>query len=107
MTLGFDRDEYMRLIDAFSPVKIRHDAQADATERRIEALLIDSRTTEAERAYVDLLSDLLADWEDTQVNIPDIHGGELVKVLLTERGLRQRDLVGIFPTDSAVADVLA
>jgi HTH-type transcriptional regulator / antitoxin HigA len=107
MTLGFDRDEYLRLVYAFPPVKIRDDAQADATARRIEALLTNPGMTEAERAYVDLLSDLLADWEDAQVDIPDIHGGELVKVLLKERGLRRRDLIGVFSTESDVADVLA
>jgi hypothetical protein len=65
MTPGFDRNEYVRLVDAFPPVKIRDVTQADATEQRIEALLANPGTTEAERAYVDLLSDLLANWEDS------------------------------------------
>jgi HTH-type transcriptional regulator/antitoxin HigA len=56
---------------------------------------------------VDLLSDLLADWEDTTVAIPDVHGVELVRALSEERGLRQKDLVGIFATESVVSEVLA
>src|SRR5262245_40413715 len=104
---GFDRDEYVRLLQALPPVKIRTAEQAEATERQIEALLARPALTAAERAYVDLLSDLLADWEDATVDIPDVHGVELVRSLLAERGLRQKDLVGIFATASVASEVLA
>ncbi len=77
--LGFSRPEYLRLVEAFPPVKIRTPAQAEATECRLDELLARPQLTEAERAYVDLLSDLLADWEDATVVIPDIHGVELVR----------------------------
>lgn len=107
MTLGFDRAEYVRLIDAFPPVKIQSAGQAEATETHIEELLARPQLNEAERAFVDLLSDLLADWEDARTDIADIRGIELIKILLKERGLRQRDLVGIFATESIVSEVLA
>jgi hypothetical protein len=35
-------------------------------------LLAQPKVSEAEEAYVDLLSDLLADWKDAAVKIPDI-----------------------------------
>jgi HTH-type transcriptional regulator/antitoxin HigA len=106
-TLGFDRDEYVRLLQALPPVKIRTAEQAEATERRIEALLARPALTAAERAYVDLLSDLLADWEDATVEIPDVHGVALVRALLEERGLPQKALVGVFATESVASEVLA
>ena len=108
-TLGFDRDEYVRLLQALPPVKIRTAAQATATEEQLEALLARPALTAAERAYADLLSDLLADWEDATVEIPDVHGAALVRVLLEERGLRQKDLVGagVFATESVASEVLA
>ena len=106
-TLGFDRDEDVHLLEALPPVKIRTTEQAEATEEQIEELLARPTLSDAERAYVDLLSDLLADWEDATVAIPDIHGVELVRALLEERGLRQKDLVGVFPTESVVSEVLA
>lgn len=107
MTLGFDRAEYVRLLDAFPPVKIRSADQAEATEANIEELLTGPRLSPAERAFVDLLSDLLAAWEEANVSIPDVHGADLVKFLLKERGLRQRDLVGVFAAESIVSEVLA
>jgi HTH-type transcriptional regulator / antitoxin HigA len=105
--LGFDRDEYVRLLEALPPVKIRTQQQAAAIEKQIDELLGRHDLSEAEREYVDLLSDLLADWEDATVEIPDVHGVELVRALLEERGLRQKDLVGVFATESVVSDVLA
>jgi HTH-type transcriptional regulator/antitoxin HigA len=106
-TLGFDRDEYVRLLQSLPPVKIRTPEQAEATERQVEALLARPALSAAERAYVDLLSDLLADWEGATVEIPDVHGAALVRALLEERGLRQKDLVGVFATASVVSEVLA
>lgn len=105
--LGFDRDEYVRLLEALPPVKIRSAEQAAATERQIEALLARPTLTTAERAYVELLSDLLADWEDATCEIPDVHGTELVRALLAERGLQQHDLAGIFATEAVATEVLS
>jgi HTH-type transcriptional regulator / antitoxin HigA len=105
--LGFDRREYMRLVEQFPPVKTRTAEQAKATERRIEELLARPKLSEADEAYVDLLSDLLADWEDATVEIPDIHGVDLVRALLEDRGLRQKDLVGVFATESVASEVIA
>ena len=106
--LGFDRGEYVRLLEAVPPVKIRTAKQAAATEEQIESLMAQRRLSAAERAYVDLLSDLLADWEDATVEIPDVHGAALVRALLVERDLRQKDLVGagVFATESVASEVL-
>lgn len=105
--LGFDRGEYLGLVEQFPPVKIRTPAQAKATESRIEELLAHPKLSDAEAAYVDLLSDLLADWEDATVKIPDIDGVELLRALLEDRGLRQKDLVGVFATESVASEVIA
>ncbi len=105
--LGFDRGEYLGLVQQFPPVKIRTAAQAKSTESQIEEMLARPKLSDAEEAYVDLLSDLLADWEDATVEIPDIHGVDLVRALLEDRGLRQKELVGIFATESVASEVIA
>jgi HTH-type transcriptional regulator / antitoxin HigA len=97
----------VRPLETLPPVKIRTVEQAAMTERQIEAVMARQKLSDAERAYVDLLSDLLADWEDTTVDIPDLYGVALVRALLEERGLRQKDLVGIFATESVASEVLA
>jgi HTH-type transcriptional regulator/antitoxin HigA len=97
----------VRLVEQFPPVKIRTAEQAKATESRIEELLAQPKLSEAEDAYVDLLSDLFADWEDATVKIPDIDGVGLLRALLEDRGLRQKDLVGVFATESVASEVIA
>jgi HTH-type transcriptional regulator/antitoxin HigA len=49
---------------------------------------------------------LVYEYEHSTEPIPDIYGVELLKVLMEERGLRQRDLVPIFKTESIVFDIL-
>jgi len=87
-------------------MKIRTLEQAEATESRIDELMAKTGLSEAEAAYLDLLSDLFADWEEAHVEIPDVHGIELVRALLEDRGLLQKDLVGIFATESVASEVL-
>lgn len=70
-------------------------------------MLAQPKLSEAEEAYVDLLCDLLADWEDATVKIPDIAGVELLRALREDRGLRQKDLVGVFSTESVASEVIA
>ncbi len=41
-----------------------------------------------------------------QVQVPDIHGVELLKALLIEFDLRQKDLISIFKTESIISEVL-
>lgn len=105
-TRGSDR-AYLGLLEVFPPVRIRSRAQAVATEKRIDEIGALPRLSNAQRAYLDLLSDLLADWEDEHEQITDIHGIELLRVLLKDHGLRQKDLVGTFATESVASEVLA
>lgn len=104
------RDRYVQLLERFPPRVIRSKSQLLATEEEIEFLLArKDHLDESERAYLDLLSRLVEDWEDEHVEMPSIGGTELVKVLLKDRDLTQRDLVraGVFATDSIASEVLA
>ena len=103
------KDRYVRLLERFPPRVIRTKAQLAATEDEIESLLArKSRLDDSERAYLDLLSKLVEDWEEEHVQMPSISGIELIKVLLEDRGLSQRDLVraNVFATDSVASEVL-
>lgn len=92
---------------SFAPRPIHQGKQLTETMARIDELLTKSRRTAAEDDYLVLLSDLVEEWESKHVDIPEVHGVELVKALLEARNLRQHDVVGIFGTDSIVSEVLA
>jgi HTH-type transcriptional regulator / antitoxin HigA len=62
--------------------------------------------TPDERDYLHLLGMLVYEYEQTLEPIHDIYGVELLKALIEEFELRQKDLVPIFQTESIVSDIL-
>ena len=103
-------DRYAQLLERFPPRVIRSKAQLLKTEAEVESLLSrKDRLDESERAYLDLLTRLVEDWEDEHVEMPQLAGMDLVKVLLEDRQLSHRDLVraGVIATDSIASEVLA
>lgn len=72
----------------------------------IDSLLDRSERTPDERDYLNVLGTLVSEYEYQHEPIPDIHGVELLKALLVELDLRQKDLVPIFKTESIVSAVL-
>ena len=71
--------------------------------------LIGRERDEAEELYLDLLGTLIYAYEQAHVEIRELSGVDLIRALLVERGLSQRDLVraGIFATASVASEVLA
>ncbi len=106
MTPGSD-DEYARLIAELPPRPIRTDDEARIVETRIGDLMGLKVLSDAQLDYLDVLSDQLGDWEESNEEIPDIYGVELVRFLLDEQGLRQKDLTPIFGTESIASEVLS
>lgn len=106
--LGSNESHYTALLANFPPRVIRSEAQRAETWQQIDRLLSQSTLTEAEEDYLDLLSQLIADWEDEQEEpLPDASGVDMVRFLLGDRGLRQGALVPIFGSPSIVSEVLA
>ena len=102
--------KYVELLERFPPRVIREEEQLEATERAIDALLErKEELDEDELAYLDLLTQLVENWEDDNVDMPMVGGVDLLKVLMDDRGLTQRDLVraGVFATDSVASEVLS
>jgi HTH-type transcriptional regulator/antitoxin HigA len=65
------------------------------------------QVTEDERQFMALLGELISAWEDEKYELPAISGVELVRNLLQENNLRQKDLVGIvFPSEGVASEVL-
>ncbi|MEM1239747.1 MAG: helix-turn-helix domain-containing protein [Cyanobacteria bacterium P01_H01_bin.26] len=97
---------YLELLTEFPPRPITSEAEAVATQRMIDALLDQSQLTDDEVDYLSVLGSLVHEYEQKAVQIKDIYGVELLEALIEERGLRQKDLVPIFKTESIVSAIL-
>ena len=107
MTHGFDEAEYAALVRAFPPRPIRDEAQLNDTEGRIEELLSLEVRTDAEEEFLDLLANLVHEWEREHTPIPPVGGVEVVRFLLEQRGLPDLALTPVFGSRSIVSEVLA
>ncbi len=99
-------DKYIKLLKNFPPRNITNKQQLEATQEVIDSLLDGHELTTDESEYLNLLGVLIWEYEQSQEPIPDIYGVELLKVLIAERQLKQKDLVTIFKTESIVSDIL-
>ena len=99
-------DKYIQLLLQFPPHPITNDEELSATQDQIDRLLDRQELSPEESDYLNVLGALVFEYEQSIEPIPDIYGVELLKVLIQERELRQKDLVPIFKTESIVSDVL-
>ncbi len=100
-------DKYIQLLQQFPPRPINNDEQLEATQAQIDRLLDKNELSSEESDYLNVLGILVFEYEQAQDSIPDLYGVELLKVLIQERQLRQKDLVPIFKTESIISDILS
>ncbi len=100
-------DKYIQLLKQFPPRTINNEEQLEATQAQIDRLLDKHELTSEELDYLNVLGVLVFEYEQAQESIPDIYGVELLKVLIQERQLRQKDLISIFKTESMFSDILS
>ncbi len=100
-------DKYIQLLKQFPPRTINNEEQLEATQSQIDRLLDKHKLTSEESDYLNILGVLVFEYEQAQESIPDIYGVELLKVLIKERQLRQKDLVAVLKTESIVSDILS
>jgi HTH-type transcriptional regulator / antitoxin HigA len=99
-------DKYIQLLQKFPPRTITNDQQLEATQEVIDSLLDRAELTLEESDYLNVLGTLVFDYEQKNEIIADIYGVELLKVLIVERNLLQKDLIPVFKTESIVSDIL-
>ena len=61
----------------------------------------------AEKEFADLLTLLIEDFEEKHYKLPSAKPAAVIRFLLDQHDLKQKDLVGIFGTPSIVSEVLA
>ena len=98
---------YMELINAFPPRPITNEAELTATQTRINSLLDKAPLTQDDRDYLKVLGTLVYDYEEKTEPMPMLRGITLLKALMEESDLQPIDLIPIFDSEAAVAEMLA
>ena len=107
MTHGISNPtSYIELLQSFPPRPIKSEVEMLAAQTVIDSLIDRGELTPDEQDYLNVLGTLVYEYEQAHESIPDIYGVELLKVLIEEQDLRQKDLVPIFKTESIVSAVL-
>lgn len=101
-----ERERYIDLLNEFPPHPIRSTSDSIAIQRVVDCLLDSSHLSPDQQEYLNLLGIIISEYEDKNTEIPDIYGVELLNVLIEEWGLKQKELVPIFKTESIVSAVL-
>jgi HTH-type transcriptional regulator / antitoxin HigA len=99
-------EKYIDLINEFPPRPIRSKEDFIAVQKVVDALLDAGQLSADRREYLNLLGMIIHDYEEKTVEVTDIHGIELLHVLIEEWGLKQKELVPIFKTESIASAVL-
>jgi HTH-type transcriptional regulator/antitoxin HigA len=106
MTLGSE-PTYAQLLAQHQPGPVASEAEYD----RLLALIDSHYPRRHESAdmyrFVDLLTILVHTYESQAHALPLLPPIELLKVLMIERGFKQKDLLDVFKTKSIVSEVLS
>jgi HTH-type transcriptional regulator/antitoxin HigA len=100
MTIGLKTpsSDYIELIVAFPPRPISCEAELIATQNRINYILDRRKLTQDDRDYLNVLGILVYDYEQKHEPMPVLKGIKLLKALMVEAELSEKDLVDIFST---------
>ncbi|MGF1522763.1 MAG: type II toxin-antitoxin system HigA family antitoxin [Leptolyngbyaceae cyanobacterium] len=101
-----DSSSYIELLKKFPPRPIKSEEELFAVQEVIDNLLDSGEITPEEQDYINVLGILVHEYEEEHVFIPDLYGVELLKALIDELGLKQKDLVNVFKTESIISAIL-
>ena len=100
--------KYGRLLTRIAPKVIHSEKENDAY---VQALYdLDQRggkVTRAEKELAELLTLLIEDFESKRYELPRAKPLEVLRFLMEQHELKQKDLVGVFGTRSIVSEVLS
>lgn len=94
-----------KILKKFLLRPIKSEAEKQVVQEVIDNLL-DGEITLEKQDYLDVLEILVYEYEEKSLSIPDLSGVELLKALIDEFDLKQKDLIPIFKTESIVSEIL-
>jgi HTH-type transcriptional regulator/antitoxin HigA len=98
--------DYGSLLSETKPEVIHDEGQNDMFVARLEELTSKQVVTPAEEKLIELLTVLIENFEAQHYPVQGSGPLDVIRHLLEENHLRQKDLVDVFGTESIVSDVL-
>ena len=106
--ISIDPVEYGQLLANTRPKVIETQAEFREARKLLERLTFaDREPSPAELALRELLRKLVTDYDDRMHPMPKIEARKLVRRLLEQRELKQKDLIPVLGASSAVSDILS
>jgi len=108
MDSGIANSEYGRLLRKFAPKVIHSEKENEAyTQALYELDQRSGKLTRAERELAELLTLLIEDFESKRYELPRAKPVEVLRFLMEQHSLKQKDLVNVFGARSIVSEVLS
>jgi len=104
---GKRQDRYLELIHQFALRPIDNDQELEAAIAVVDQLLDQSKLTEPEQDYLDVLSDLIETYEEKSIPSSKMNDSDMLHVLLELKEVTQTELAhqtGI--AESTISEVL-
>lgn len=98
--------EYGEILNETKPKVIHGEAENRSFIETLEKLTAKENVSAAEGQLIELLVVLVKDYEARHCSLPDAGPLDIIRHLMDEHELRQKDLVDVFGTESIVSDVL-
>jgi HTH-type transcriptional regulator/antitoxin HigA len=89
-----------------APTVVRSERQNEQYISALSQLESKRQLTAEEARLTELLTLLISDYEDKHYQLPPAEPREVVRELMRANGLRQKDLVDVFGTESIASEVL-
>jgi HTH-type transcriptional regulator/antitoxin HigA len=98
--------DYGALLKETQPQVIHSDQQNQMFIQLLERLSSLEKVTPAQEKLIELITVLVEEYEGKHYPVPDAGPLDIIRHLMEQHSLRQKDLVDIFGTESIVSDVL-
>src|SRR5262245_46191082 len=108
MALAIDKTAYSKLLTRVLPHVIKTERENERMLAEIEKLDTCGRPlTREEELLADLMTALVRQFEESAYLLGHAEPVEALRVLMEQRGTRQRDLIPVFGSSSVVSNVLS
>ena len=98
--------DYGTLLEKIKPEVIHSEAENRRLIEILERLTAQEHVTEAEEKLIALMTVLVEHFENQNYPVLDVGPLDIIRHLMEEHNLRQKDLTDVFGTESIVSDVL-